>query len=225
MGIILNFSVLVIGLFLGVVLLPLLTYAIGLKSLGGVCFSLAQMLNNGTCLFYSASSGYFLHPMRKTESGIYEIFKSGEWVALENDTISLLGGRPFGISYQPDKAAFKNELETRLFSQPAGYKTGESESYNLTGDDMGEMVGIIPKSVSSEIQNETGRKSYIINLRLLVSRLVDSGGFSVANRTIQNELTKSALQALGSGATNSVLLISSLAAVIAGGVLGFLVFF
>ena len=209
---------------MGIIIIPLLSYLVGFKGLGKVTFSLAQFLNGGSCLFYVAESGYFLHPMRRKGDGC-EMFREEKWQPLKNTSVMMLGSRPFGFSYLPSKLAFKNELETRLFSIRAGMEKGEKDSYLITGDETGDMIGIIPKDVSQEISNESGRTSFVISLRLLISRLSESGGFGVATRSIQNEMTKSALKALSGQSTNQFILISSLIAVVAGAVFGYLIFF
>jgi len=225
MSVVLTIALIFAGIFLGVVIIPVLSYLIGIKSLGKVTFALGQFCNGGSCLFYEAQRGYFLLPMRRKGEESWEVFRKGNWQELKNTSVMMLGSRPFGFSYLPSKLAFKNELETRLFSIRAGMEKGEKDSYLLTGDETGDMVGIIPKDVSREISNESGRTSFVISMRLLISRLSESGGFGVANRSIQNEMTKAALKALSGQSTNTVILISSLVAVIMGAVFGYFIFF
>ena len=225
MGVLLTLFLIFSGIFFGVIIIPLLSYLVGIKSLGKLTFALAQFCNGGSCLWYEAQRGYFILPMRRKGADKWEILRDEEWQPLKNTSVMMLGSRPFGFSYLPSKLAFKNELETRVFSLPAGMKKGEKESYLLTGDETGDMVGIIPKNVSSEISNEAKREGFVISLRLLISRLSESGGFGVANRSIQNEMTKAALKALSGGSTNTVILISSLIAVIMGAIFGYFIFF
>ena len=225
MAVLLTVFLVLAGAFLGLVLVPLLSYLVGVRSLGGLCFMLGQMANNGTCLFYEAQKGYFLLPMRRGESDTWEILRGDIWTPLKNNSVMMLGNRPFGISYLPEKAAFRNELETRVFSRPIDTKPGEDAGYLQTGDEIGDMVGIIPSSVSSEISNESSRTGFVISLRLLVARLSESGGFGVGNRAIQSEMTKAALKALSGQSTNAVLIISSLVAVVMGAVFGYFIFF
>ena len=225
MAILLTIFLIFAGIFLGVIIIPFLSYVIGIKSLGKVTFSLAQFCNGGACLWYEAQRGYFLLPMRRKGADNWEIFREEKWQPLKNSSVMMLGSRPFGFSYLPSKLAFKNELETRVFSIPTGTEKGEKDNYLLTGDETGDMVGIIPKDVSKEISNESNRTGFVISLRLLISRLSESGGFAVANRSIQNEMTKSALQALSGQSTNTWILISSLVAVIMGALFGYFIFF
>lgn len=225
MAILLTIFLIFAGIFLGVIIIPFLSYVIGIKSLGKVTFSLAQFCNGGSCLWYEAQRGYFLLPMRRKGADNWEIFREEKWQPLKNSSVMMLGSRPFGFSYLPSKLAFKNELETRVFSIPTGTEKGEKDNYLLTGDETGDMVGIIPKDVSKEISNESNRTGFVISLRLLISRLSESGGFAVANRSIQNEMTKSALQALSGQSTNTWILISSLVAVIMGALFGYFIFF
>ena len=225
MAILLTIFLIFAGIFLGVIIIPFLSYVIGIKSLGKVTFSLAQFCNGGSCLWYEAQRGYFLLPMRRKGADNWEIFREEKWQPLKNSSVMMLGSRPFGFSYLPSKLAFKNELETRVFSIPTGKEKGEKDKYLLTGDETGDMVGIIPKDVSKEISNESNRTGFVISLRLLISRLSESGGFAVANRSIQNEMTKSALQALSGQSTNTWILISSLVAVIMGALFGYFIFF
>jgi|TARA_R100000963_G_C4640559_1_gene104215 hypothetical protein len=225
MGVLLTLFLIFSGIFFGVIIIPLLSYLVGIKSLGKVTFSLAQFCNGGSCLWYEAQRGYFLLPMRRKGADNWEIFREEKWQPLKNSSVMMLGSRPFGFSYLPSKLAFKNELETRVFSIPTGTEKGEKDSYLLTGDETGDMMGIIPKDVSKEISNESNRTGFVISLRLLISRLSESGGFAVANRSIQNEMTKSALQALSGQSTNTWILISSLVAVIMGAVFGYFIFF
>ena len=225
MAILLTIFLIFAEIFLGVIIIPFLSYVIGIKSLGKVTFSLAQFCNGGSCLWYEAQRGYFLLPMRRKGADNWEIFREEKWQPLKNSSVMMLGSRPFGFSYLPSKLAFKNELETRVFSIPTGTEKGEKDNYLLTGDETGDMVGIIPKDVSKEISNESNRTGFVISLRLLISRLSESGGFAVANRSIQNEMTKSALQALSGQSTNTWILISSLVAVIMGALFGYFIFF
>ena len=225
MGVLLTLFLIFSGIFLGVIIIPLFSYLIGIKSLGKITFSLAQFCNGGSCLWYEAQRGYFLLPMRRKGVDNWEIFREEKWQPLKNSSVMMLGSRPFGLSYLPSKLAFKNELETRVFSIPTGTEKGEKDNYLLTGDKTGDMVGIIPKNVSKEISNESNRTGFVISLRLLISRLSESGGFAVANRSIQNEMTKSALQALSGQSTNTWILISSLVAVIGGAIFGYFIFF
>tara|TARA_R110002020_G_scaffold27495_1_gene88630 strand:- start:2709 stop:3404 length:696 start_codon:yes stop_codon:yes gene_type:complete len=213
------------GMFLGILIIPLLSYIVGIKPLGKITFSLAQFCNGASCLWYEAQRGYFILPMRRRGEDTWEIFKDGEWIPLNNTSVMMLGNRPFGFSYLPSKLAFRNELETRTFSIPIDTKPGEDASYYLTGDETGDMLGIIPKTVASEIGNESKREGFVISLRLLISRLSESGGLGVANRSIQNEMTKAALKALSGQSTNTWILISSLLACVAGAVFGYFIFF
>lgn len=206
-----------IGLVLGAVLIPFLAYSFPIKGLGKICFSLGAMCHHsGTCLMYD-NSGYSLCHMRKKEDNkTWEVYYQGTWMTLSGSVINMLGNRPFGISFIKDKNTFLSELETRRFTEKV------NDEWYYTGDDVGEITGVIHKDAVDMIKRKT---AFVISLRLLVSRLSESGGIKLGERAITAELKKAALAALTNNSTNTILLLVSLGAVVAGAFFGYMIWF
>lgn len=206
-----------IGLVLGAILIPFLAYSFPIKGLGKICFSLGAMCHHsGTCLMYD-NSGYSLcHMKKKADGKTWEVYYQGTWTTLSGSVINMLGNRPFGISFIKDESAFLSELETRTFTQKM------DEEWFYTGDNLGDMTGIISKEAVTMLDNKSG---FVISLRLLVNRLSESGGIKLGERAITAELKKAALAALTNNTTNTILLLVSLAAVVAGAFFGYMIWF
>lgn len=224
-----------VGLVLGVILIPFSAYSFPIKGLGKICFSLGAMCHHsGTCLMYDTSGYSLCHMRKKADKKSWETYYQGKWISLSGSVINMLGNRPFGISYIKERTAFLNELEIRTFADPVipyieeteieEIKIEETEiEWYYTRDDIGTMTGVINKD-AVDILNKVDR-GYVISLRLLVNRLSESGGIKLGERAITTELKKAAMDALTNNSTNTTLLLVSLASVLGGATFGYLIWF
>ncbi len=209
--------VFVAALVLGVVAIPLLAYSghkfkLPMKKmLGGLCFTLGNLTNNGSALFQSGNQ-YTIMPMEK-RGDVWHIYDTamGEWYSLTGDHTSVIGNRPFGILY--DK--LNSEPFINLKVEAVGLGITETKGTHLLTKPRGGIQGFIPASY----MGDKAKDKTIIALDRLLDRLHAAGGTNQLGQAFNKAIQKHSVKSFDQG----YMTILCIACLFAGCVAGYMV--
>jgi hypothetical protein len=178
------------ALLFGILLIPLLGYSglkfstVTRKMLGGLCFTLGNLSNNGTALILYGNQ-YQLVPLRyEKQTSTWQVYieKVNEWVGVEGTFTNILGKRPFGIMYDShtDKPFAGLEMDT--------YSLGlkEDKGEHLLIKPRGDLPGFIP----SNYMGDYAKDKTIVSIDKLLGRVRSAGGTGQISQAYQAAIQK-----------------------------------
>jgi len=190
MSLIVEVMMYVAALVIGVMFIPLLGYS-GFKfststrkMLGGLCFTLGNLSNNGTALILFGNQ-YQLVPLQyEKEKSTWQVYieKVEEWVDVEGTFTNILGKRPFGIMYDAHTDKPFSGLEMDTYS--LGLKEDKGEY--LLIKPRGGLAGFIPSNYAGDYAKD----KTIISIDKLLGRLRSAGGTGQISQAYQAAIQK-----------------------------------
>ena len=180
----------VCAVVVGILFIPLLGYSgmkfsgVTRKMLGGLCFTLGNLSNNGTALILFGNQ-YQLVPLRYEKiNSTWQVYIEAinEWVDVEGTFTNILGKRPFGIMYDAhtDKPFAGLEMDTYSL----GLKQDKGE--HLLIKPRGGLAGFIP----SNYMGEYAKDKTIVSIDKLLGRVRSAGGTGQISQAYQAAIQK-----------------------------------
>ena len=178
------------ALIIGILFIPLLGYSgmkfsgVTRKMLGGLCFTLGNLSNNGTALILYGNQ-YQLVPLRyEKQTSTWQVYIENveEWVNVEGTFTNILGKRPFGIMYDSHKDKPFSGLEMDTYSLVLKETKGEY----LLIKPRGGLSGFIP----SNYVGEWAKNKTIVSIDKLLGRLRSAGGTGQISQAYQAAIQK-----------------------------------
>lgn len=194
MSLIVEIMMYVAAVVVGVMFIPLLGYS-GVnfsgstrKMLGGLCFTLGNLSNNGTALILFGNQ-YQLVPLRyEKQKSTWQVYieKINEWVEVEGTFTNILGKRPFGIMYDAHTDKPFSGLEMDKYSLGLQETKGEY----LLIKPRGGLTGFIP----SNYMGEYAKNKTIVSIDKLLGRVRSAGGTGQISQAYQAAIQKHSVQ-------------------------------
>jgi hypothetical protein len=178
------------ALLFGVLLIPLLGYSgvkfsgVTRKMLGGLCFTLGNLSNNGTALILYGNQ-YQLVPLRyEKQTSTWQVYIENveEWVNVEGTFTNILGKRPFGIMYDSHTDKPFAGLEMDTYSLGLQEVSGEY----LLIKPRGGLSGFIP----SNYMGDYAKDKTIVSIDKLLGRVRSAGGTGQISQAYQAAIQK-----------------------------------